>query len=155
MKIDDWWILLEWAKRYCAQHNLALRTLFGKLVHPSVAHMNEWNAPSTKKGSVGDILRTRLKEFIMSENKSIELTLTETLHNWYWLHIAEEVKTKYHIVGLKMFDIHITYQEPVIIVIVDKLENGTELEILSLFQECKALDTMNRPWKVAARRFLC
>ena len=143
----DWPILLCWAEWYCREHNLAVRTLFRKLTNLPITYQKDL-IPSTKAGTPGATLRTNLKTFIQSsKNIKLDLTTTEQIYNWFWLHISEEQKKKCHIRSLHIYDAS-AYQQPMVIVGVDELKDGTELEILSLFEDCKKLDPLQRPWRV-------
>ncbi len=143
---DDWPILLCWAEWYCRKHDLALRTLFRKLTNLPITYEKNMK-PSTKVGTPGATLRANLKTFILSKHKHLDLTTTERILNWFWVHISEEQKKQYHIHTLYIYDSS-AYQQPMVIVGVNELKDGTELEILSLFEDCKKLDPLQRPWRV-------
>jgi hypothetical protein len=157
-QVDDWSVLYCWTKRYCEQNSLSMKMLFYKLRIPCYSEktINEYTRPSKKHGSVGEIVRNELKSFMRSPQKDIRLSIDEQLLNWFYLQFPEERLSQLGIVSLKpISESIITSQKPMVLIIMEEgYDNARDDEILDLFKECRALDTIDRPWVITVRRWL-
>jgi hypothetical protein len=154
MSTDEWATHFRQAMEYCTRHNIAMLTLWNKLKMPCCkTYSQSTTIPSTREGSMGAYVRERLKTFMTTHNldKPLDLTVDEQMMNWFYLHFTEDRKDQLDIDCFRVYSL----MESVVLIVMNQGHDKTKDNyILSLFEECKTLDTLHRPWRITEKRYL-